>query len=93
MEDSLKKFFDVLYNKDESTKTNYDKYSKKNRCKVCNKKTGLDYFSCECDKTIIFCSEHRFPFSHNCSIDYKKLNEDKLKMNNPKIISDKFERI
>jgi hypothetical protein len=66
---------------------------KKNRCFICKKKIGLDYFRCDCDSKVLFCSNHRFSYSHNCTKDIKKENQIKLKETNPKIIKEKFEKI
>jgi hypothetical protein len=66
---------------------------KKNKCFVCKKKVGLDYFLCDCNKNEIFCTNHRYPFAHNCSKEIKKENQNRLKELNPKIVVEKFERI
>ena len=47
------------------------------RCSIFNIKVKLNYYECKCDEKKKFCSEHRYPFNHNCSIDYKKINESK----------------
>ena len=65
----------------------------KNRCSICNIKTGLNYFDCKCDSSKKFCKNHRFPFEHNCLIDNKKINEQKLKDFNPVVKTIKLERI
>ena len=65
----------------------------KNRCSICNIKTGLNYYDCKCDSSKKFCKIHRFPFEHNCLIDYKKKNEQKLKEFNPVIKPEKLQRI
>ena len=48
---------------------------KKTRCYQCNKKVGINYYECKCDK--MYCENHRFPFEHQCEYDWKKnkLNE------------------
>ncbi len=48
----------------------------KNRCSSCNKKIGILYFDCKCNK--IFCELHRFPFEHECTYNWKKKNNDEL---------------
>lgn len=56
---------------------------KKNRCSVCTKRIGINYFICSCNK--MFCSQHKFPFEHECQFDWKEFTRNKLKINNPKI--------
>lgn len=59
------------------------------RCSVCNKKS-LMMFDCKCNKK--FCNKHRLPEVHNCDYDFK-LDKDKMKINNPKIINNKFDKV
>ena len=66
------------------------KKQKKNRCYVCNKKTGLLPFTCKCNKEKLFCSKHRIPEEHNCTFDWKKETREKLEKENPQVIADKF---
>jgi hypothetical protein len=63
------------------------------RCSICNIKVKLNYYECKCDEKKKFCSEHRYPFNHNCSIDYKKINENKLSKLNPVVKPVKLEAI
>tara|TARA_B100001123_G_scaffold376186_1_gene442686 strand:- start:272 stop:499 length:228 start_codon:yes stop_codon:yes gene_type:complete len=67
--------------------------SKKNRCAFCNKKTGLIFFTCDCNQ--IYCSSHRYAHSHNCT--HTKEKSDKIKQdiqtNNPKIDHFKIEQL
>ena len=60
-----------------------------NRCLNCNKKIQLIPFECKCGN--IYCSKHRF--DHNCSFDYKKYNQEKLKNKLVRIESQKIEKI
>jgi len=61
----------------------------KMRCYLCNKKTLL-IFDCKCDGK--FCNKHRLPEVHNCTYDFKT-DKEKLKINNPKIINNKFDKV
>jgi hypothetical protein len=63
----------------------------KNRCEVCNKKTGLLGFICKCGKN--HCSSHRHAEAHGCSFDYKAEGQVKLTKNNPVIKTDKINKI
>ena len=60
------------------------------KCAMCNKKTMFT-FTCKCDK--VFCTKHRMPEEHNCTFDFKSYAKDKLKINNPKIINNKFTKV
>ena len=66
---------------------------RKNRCLHCNVKVGLTYFSCRCDDSAMFCASHRYPHSHNCAVDQKKQQQEKLTKANPVVAHDKLERI
>ena len=46
------------------------------RCGVCQKKTGLTGIVCRCG--ITFCSLHRYPEAHQCSINYQQLGKEIL---------------
>ena len=70
------------------------KKKKKNRCAFgeCKRKVGLmGGFECRCEFT--FCGEHRLPHDHNCEVDVKKLQQDKVTKENPLIEHHKFEKI
>ena len=58
-------------------------------CGKCNKELMIHY-ECKCNK--VFCRKHKFPEDHNCKYNFKKDFEEKLKINNPKIINNKFEK-
>ena len=68
-----------------------------NRCFVCKKKIGLDYYNCnQCLLTTDnnkFCSEHRFQFAHSCINESFEINKDRLIKNNPKIQNEKIQSI
>ena len=67
------------------------------RCSICNIKVKLNYYECKCDTPEgtrkKFCSNHRFPFAHDCPIDFKKINENKLSKLNPVVKPSKVEVI
>ena len=69
------------------------KKKKKNRCQFegCKKKLTITSFECSCSKK--FCAIHRLPESHNCTFDYKKEGQIKIKNNNPVIINEKINKI
>lgn len=64
---------------------------KSNRCHMCNKRVGLTGFTCRCGG--LYCGEHRYDQAHNCSFDYKTMEREELRKNNPVIVSDKIQRI
>jgi predicted nucleic acid binding AN1-type Zn finger protein len=57
----------------------------KTKCSFCKKKTGLIFFTCNCEGT--FCAKHRYAHTHNCvKIEEKKTTEKKLlEKYNPKM--------
>ena len=61
------------------------KKSKKPKCYFCKKKlTMIEVnFLCKCEKK--FCQKHLNPHSHNCSYNYIKEKQDKIKQTNPKM--------
>ena len=59
-----------------------------NKCNMCNKKTGFLGFVCLCG--LNHCSSHRYCDVHNCTYDKKKRDIDKLKNDNPIVVSDKI---
>jgi len=64
---------------------------KPNRCHVCNKRVGLTGFTCRCEG--LFCGEHRYDNKHDCPFDYKTMEREELRKNNPVIKSEKIQRI
>jgi hypothetical protein len=67
--------------------------SPRKRCKVCDKKVGLDYYPCKCDSEAVFCSVHRFSWDHKCKYDAKESFKSKLETSMEKIVAKKFETI
>ena len=63
------------------------------RCSFCNKKLKLIHFTCKCEK--LFCSNHRYAHSHNCTFLTNKQEDSKKKIEekNPKIVHSKIEKI
>lgn len=64
---------------------------KANRCHSCNKRVGLTGFMCRCGG--MYCGEHRYTDGHSCSFDYKTMEREELRKNNPVVVSDKIQRI
>ena len=62
------------------------------KCSYCNKKLKfIERYDCSCN--LIFCSEHRLRYVHNCttySIDNEK---QKLEKSLPKIIGEKLNKV
>ncbi len=67
--------------------------SKSNRCVVCSKKTGINYFTCKCNEEHKFCSEHKFPFTHNCTINKAQDHKDRLTKLNIRVAPEKLTQI
>jgi hypothetical protein len=63
------------------------------RCSTCKKKTGLDYFVCKCDESKRYCSQHKFPFEHGCSLDIAKEHRESLAKKIVKVAPSKFREI
>lgn len=64
---------------------------KANRCHMCNKRVGLTGFTCRCGG--LYCGEHRYDQAHNCDFDYKTMEREEIRKNNPVVVSDKIQRI
>ncbi|VDO35167.1 unnamed protein product [Haemonchus placei] len=64
---------------------------KANRCQMCKKRVGLTGFTCRCGG--LYCGEHRYDQAHNCSFDYKTMEREEIRKNNPVVVSDKIQRI
>uniref|UniRef100_A0A0R3S4H0 AN1-type domain-containing protein n=1 Tax=Elaeophora elaphi TaxID=1147741 RepID=A0A0R3S4H0_9BILA len=64
---------------------------KANRCHVCKKRVGLTGFVCRCGG--LYCGEHRYDTAHDCSFDYKTMEREEIRKNNPVIVSEKIQRI
>jgi hypothetical protein len=68
--------------------------SAKKRCSMQNCKKPLklsDEIICRCG--LFFCVIHRFFAEHSCAFDYKKEQQEKLKQANPKVETQKLEKI
>lgn len=65
--------------------------SKPSRCQVCKKRVGLTGFPCRCGG--LYCGEHRYDTAHDCQFDYKSIEREEIRKNNPVVISQKIERI
>lgn len=62
--------------------------NKKYKCAVCKKKlTIMTMFECKCNH--ILCTQHRYKFSHDCSINVIAEHKNKLEKENPNITVDK----
>mgnify|MGYP001066304698 CR=1 FL=1 len=64
---------------------------KKIRCMVCRKKITFSYIECKCGG--FYCGNHRYPHEHDCEIDYKKIQQEKIRNNNPIVVKPKIEKI
>lgn len=64
---------------------------KKNRCHMCKKRVGLTGFVCRCGG--LYCGEHRYDKAHNCAFDYKAMEREEIRKNNPLVVSEKIQRI
>lgn len=63
-------------------------------CSYCNKKkVSLIPFTCNCNSEYKLCAKCRMPEDHNCTYDFKKEYQTKLKNDNPIVIGDKMEKI
>lgn len=65
---------------------------KSRRCLTCNKKLTLPTeFLCKCSG--IFCTNHRFPDSHQCTFNHKEQWKKSLEEKNPQIVAEKISKI
>lgn len=65
---------------------------KSRRCATCNKKLSLPtQFLCKCAG--IFCTNHRFPDSHQCTFDHKEQWKKSLEEKNPQVVAEKISKI
>ena len=58
-------------------------------CSKCKKKSMI-VFNCRCGKE--FCTKHKQPEDHNCTFDFKNYGKEKIKINNPKVTNNKFNK-
>ena len=57
-------------------------------CWKCEKRVGYLGFTCRCSYT--FCNAHRHFSDHNCDFDYKTLERERLRKENPLVASKKI---
>jgi len=61
---------------------------RKDVCWKCEKRVGYLGFTCRC--TYTFCNLHRHFNDHDCSFDYKSMERERLKKDNPLVASKKI---
>ena len=61
------------------------------RCVECSRRLGPVSFTCKCSHT--YCAKHRLPEQHHCTFDHESAEKDRLAKANPKVQSDKFDRL
>ena len=64
------------------------------RCfhKDCNKKLTISTArECICKNN--FCGEHIYTFLHNCNVDIKSIEKEKIKKNNPVVCAKKIDKL
>lgn len=66
---------------------NKSKTGSQNRCAKCLKKSHM-LIKCSCE--LQFCLSCRFPDQHECSYDFKKERDEKLRKENPPISAEKI---
>lgn len=49
-------------------------------CSGCNEVLG---------KVVAYCSKHRLASEHNCTFDYRKAQQEKLRKENPRVVANK----
>lgn len=62
----------------------------KSGCAKCKRKSLMNV-KCKCEK--VFCFGCMHPEDHNCSFDYKAEFQEKLRKDNPVIVSEKLAKI
>ena len=60
------------------------------RCFQCKKKSNFN-FDCKCNK--LFCLNCLPFYSHNCSFNFREMNQNNLKNENEKIVKSKVDHI
>jgi hypothetical protein len=64
----------------------------RSKCTKCKKKLSLaGTITCKCGN--VFCMEHRYSFTHECTYDHTKEQQERLAKENPVVISEKVARI
>ena len=62
------------------------------RCSTCSKKIkSVMPLRCKCKN--YYCNIHKIASEHDCSYDYLKENQDRLREKNEKIVANKLESI
>ena len=65
---------------------------KRPRCQLCKRRLGLAaVYSCHCAG--VFCTQHRYPESHQCSYDFKTEGRRLLERANPLVTAPKLPKI
>ena len=83
---------EVTTNVNENKSKKKKSRKKKNRCNFddCRRKLRMP-IPCACGKD--FCSQHRLPFEHDCTIDRKEKQRKKIASQNKRIKRDKIVKI
>ncbi|KAK1320031.1 Zinc finger AN1 domain-containing stress-associated protein 15 [Acorus calamus] len=61
------------------------------RCLSCNRKVGLTGFRCRCGD--LFCGQHWYSDTHDCSFDYKAAGREEISKANPVVRASKIIKI
>ncbi|KAB7502645.1 AN1-type zinc finger protein 4, partial [Armadillidium nasatum] len=65
---------------------------KRPRCRQCKKKIGVaTSYACRCG--LVFCAQHRYAETHNCTYDYKSAGKKIIEIANPLVIPEKLPKI
>lgn len=62
------------------------------RCEKCKKRIRLISFACKC-KYRMLCNTCKQPEVHGCDFDYRSEEKDRLSKTNPRITTEKMEKI
>ena len=57
----------------------------------CNKKLKLLYFECKCG--LAFCLKHKMPELHNCTFDYRAIDDLPEQIEKTKCVAEKIKSI
>lgn len=66
---------------------------KLNRCSICNKRVGINYFTCKCDEHIKLCTLHRYKDEHSCTLNHKEIWKEQFIKENPPIHPNKVIKV
>lgn len=61
------------------------------RCYKCNKRVGLLGFKCRCG--VICCRPHLHAEEHDCTFNYQEFGRQVIETRNPKLVTEKFDRM